>query len=77
MRAKIFLCYTRYKLAKALDYLRYICDFCERTVAYTYRVFILGLCTILTRNGICIFTDKKEKTRRKKGGYRKWGGKSG
>lgn len=39
MRAKIFLCYTRYKLAKALDYLRYICDFCERTVAYTYRVF--------------------------------------
>lgn len=46
MRARISLCYTRYKLAKALDYLRYICDFCERTVAYTYRVFILGLCTI-------------------------------
>lgn len=46
MRAKISLCYTRYKLAKALDYLRYICDSCERTVAYTYRVFILGLCTI-------------------------------
>lgn len=29
--------------------------------------FILGLCTILTRNGICIFTDKKEKTRKKSG----------
>lgn len=26
MRARTSLCYSRYKLAKALDYLRYICD---------------------------------------------------
>lgn len=32
-----------------------------------------GYVQFLTRNGICIFTEKKEKTR-KKGGYRKWGG---
>lgn len=60
MRARISLRYSRYKLAKTLDYLRYICnsfakrvddyvDIDGRVRVYTH-VSILELCTVLTRN---------------------------